>query len=72
MFRLIKVFIAFLSFSRSLATKCVFLNNKPCMIRHPIIALNPVELNYYSFVIGQEEVVMTYLQKYIFRTRQKK
>ena len=28
-----QVFIALLSFSNSLATKCVPLNNEPCMIR---------------------------------------
>ena len=34
MFRLIRqVFIALLSFSESLATKCMSSNNKPCMIR---------------------------------------
>ena len=49
MFRLInQVFFAFLSFSGSLATKCVSLNNEPCTIRSTIIDLNPVELNYHS------------------------
>ena len=38
MFRLIKqVFIALLSFSRSLTTKCMFLNNESCMIIPTII-----------------------------------
>ena len=51
MFSLIKqVFIALLSFSRSLATKCVSLNNKSYMVRPSLIDLNPVELNYYPFM----------------------
>ena len=37
MFRLIA-----LSFSESLATKCVSLNNEPCMARPTLIDLNPV------------------------------
>ena len=46
MFSLIKqVFIVLSSFSESLATKCVSLNNKPCVIRPILIDLNPVELN---------------------------
>ena len=51
MFNLIKqLFIAFLSFIRSLPTKCVSLNNEPCMIRPFLIDLNPVELKYYPFM----------------------
>ena len=38
MFRL----IVLLSFSESLATKCVSLNNEPCMARPTLIDLNPV------------------------------
>ena len=46
MFRLIKqVFIALPSFSGFLATKCVSLNNEPCMTRPTLIYLNPVDLN---------------------------
>ena len=56
MFRLIKqVFIALLSFSGSLTTKCVSLNNEPCMIRPTLIDLNPVELNYYPFLISLDK-----------------
>ena len=52
MFRLIKqVLTALLSFSGSLATKFVSLNNEPYMIRLTLIDLNPVELNYYPFMI---------------------
>ena len=56
MFRLIKqVFITLLSFSGSLAIKCVSLNNEPCMIRPILIDLNPVELNYYPFMISLDK-----------------
>ena len=48
MFRL---FIALLSFSISLATKCLFLNEEPCMARPTLINMNPVELKYYPFMI---------------------
>ena len=53
MFNLIKqVFIPLLSFSRSLATKCVSLNNEPHMIIHFLIDLNLFEFKYYSFMIS--------------------
>ena len=78
MFELIKqVFIAWLSFSRSLATKCVSLNNKACIIRPTLIDLNSVELSYYPFMIrlqkcsGSCNAAMTYLRKYVFRLKQK-
>ena len=53
MFSLIKqVFIVLLSFSESLAriakvferTKCLYLNDEPCMVRLTFIDLNPLEL----------------------------
>ena len=48
-FRLIKqVFVTYLTFSGSLTTKCMSLNNAPCFIRPAIIDLNPVELNSWS------------------------
>ena len=53
MFSLIKqVFIVFLSFNISLATKCLFLNGEPCMGRSTLIDKNPVELKYYPFMIN--------------------
>ena len=53
MFSLIKqVFIVLLSFSKSLAIKCVSLNNEPCTIRPFLIDLNPVEFKYYPFMIS--------------------
>ena len=54
MFRLIKqLFIALLSFTRSLVIKCVSLNDEPCMTRSMLADLNPVEVNY-SFMISLE------------------
>ena len=56
MFRLIKqVFIVLLSFSGSLESKCVSLNNEPCTIRPTLINLNPTELNYYPFMISLDK-----------------
>ena len=52
MFRL---FIVLLSFNSSLTsdqTKCLSLNDEPCMIRPTLIDLNPVEFNYYPFMIS--------------------
>ena len=46
------LFIVLLSFSSSLATKCLFLNDEPCMVRPTLIGLNPVDLKYYPFMIS--------------------
>ena len=46
------LFIVFLSFSEPLATKCLFLNDEPCMVRATLIDMNPVELKYYPFMIS--------------------
>ena len=54
MFRL-NVFNTLLSFSGSLANKCLFLNNEPCMIRPTFTDLNPSELIYYPFVIRLDQ-----------------
>ena len=40
------MFTVLLSFSESLATKCLFLNDEPCMIRPTLMNMNPVELKY--------------------------
>ena len=51
LFSLIKqVFIVLLGFSISLATKCMFLNDEPCMGRPTLVGLNPVEHKYYWLV----------------------
>ena len=53
MFSLIKqVFNLLLNLSESLATKCLFFSNEPCMVRPTLIDLNPVELKYYPFMIS--------------------
>ena len=54
MFRL-KVLNALLSFSGSLANKCVFLNSEPFMIKPTLTDLNPAEFNYYPFVIRLDQ-----------------
>ena len=54
------LFIVLLSFSSSLArvakvfdqTKCLFVNDVPCLVRHNLIDLNPVEFKYYQFMIS--------------------
>ena len=64
------------SFSGSLATKCMSLINKPCMIRPTLVDLNHVDLNYYPFMIsldkfnGSCDALMTFLQKYVFQVKQ--
>ena len=56
MFGLIKqVFIVLLSFCKSLATKCLFLNDEPCMVRPTLIDMNHVELKYHPFMISLNE-----------------
>ena len=46
------MFVVLLSFSVSLATKCLLLNDEPCMVRPTLINMNPVELKYYPFMIS--------------------
>ena len=65
------LFIVLLSFSESLArdrTKRLFLNDESFMVRPAIIDMNPNDLKYYPFMISLNvlEVVMSYLQKYLF------
>ena len=47
--------IALLSLSRSLATKCMSLYNKPCMTTPTLIDLNLVEFNYFPSMISLEK-----------------
>ena len=77
MFWLIKqVFIELLSFSRSLTTKYMSLNDELCMIRPTLIDLNSIELNYFSFIFNLDKCngscnVVDYLStKYVFRVKQ--
>ena len=48
------LFIVLLSFSSSLATKCL-LNDEPCMVRPTLIDMNPVELKFYPFMISLDQ-----------------
>ena len=50
-----QVFIRLLIFSSSLATKYVSLSNEACMVRHTLIELNPIELNYYQFMFSLDK-----------------
>ena len=47
-------FIVLLSSSARVAdlTKCLFLNNEPCMVRPILIDMNPNKLKYYPFMIS--------------------
>ena len=38
-------------------TKCLFLNDEPCMIRPTIIDMNPVKLKYYPFMIKLNKII---------------
>ena len=64
MFSLIKqVFILLLCFSSSLAcvakvsdqTKCLSLNDEPCVVRPTLIDLNLVKLKYYAFMVSLDK-----------------
>ena len=76
MFSFIKqVFIVLLSFSKSLAAKCLFLNGEPCMVKPTLVNMSPVELKYYPFMISLNtcaKISMSYLQMYVFRKKQRK
>ena len=49
MFRLNKQeYTGVLPFSRSLATKCMSLNNEPCLARATLIDINPIKRNCYD------------------------
>ena len=56
------------------STKCVSLNNDPCMIRPTLINLNHVNFKYYPFMISIDKrsgsCNSIYLQKYVFRVKQ--
>ena len=56
MFSLIKqVFIVLLSFSSSLARKCLSLIDETCMVKSTVIDLNPVKLKYYRFMVSLDK-----------------
>lgn len=45
-----QAFTALLSFNRSLVTKCVLLNDEPCITRPAVIDLNSVDFNYVCMI----------------------
>ena len=49
------LFTVLLSFSECLATKRLFLNDKPCMVRPTLVDLNPVEIRIYPSIIGLDK-----------------
>ena len=49
------MFIVLLSFTESLAIKCVSLNDEPYMVRPTLIDLNHVELKYYPFMTSLDK-----------------
>ena len=67
------LFIVLLSYSESLPTKCLFLDNEPCMVRPILIDMYPVELKYYPFMISLNKCTEScfFLQKYVFQKKQK-
>ena len=68
------LFIVLLSFSESLATKCLFLNDEPCMVRPAINDLNLVELKYCPFMISLDKCsgsCSVLSPKYVFQKKQK-
>ena len=54
------MFIGLLCFGESLATKCMSLNNEPCMGMSFLVDLNPVELNCYPFTIKLDKFSESY------------
>ena len=50
----ITVFYVLLFYVSREQTKCLFLNDKPCMVP-TVIDLNPLELNYYPFMISLDK-----------------
>ena len=70
MFRLFVVLLSFSSYLALYQTKCLLLNDDPCMIKPTFINMNRIELKYYLFMINlknAQEVLMSYLQKYVFQ-----
>ena len=47
-----QVFIVLLSFTSSLATRFVSLNDELCIVRPTLIGLNLIKLKYYPFMIS--------------------
>ena len=54
------LFFVLLGFSRSLATKCLFLNDDPCKVRPTFIDVNPNEHKYYPFMVRLNKYTGSY------------
>ena len=50
-----QVLVVSLGFSESLETKCVSLNDEPCMVRPTLIALYLLEVTYYPFMVSLDK-----------------
>ena len=48
-------FSSFLAYLAKIGTKGLSLNAEPCMVRFTLIDLNPIELNYYPFIISSDK-----------------
>ena len=46
-------------------TKCLFLNDEPCMVRPTIIAMNPMEFKYYPFMTRLNKCNVSYNVLYL-------
>ena len=51
------MFIVLLSLGEPLATKCLFLNDEPCIVGPNLIDMNHVELKYYPFTTSLNKFV---------------
>ena len=49
------MFVVLLSFSKSLATKCLSWNNLSCIVRSTFIDFNPFKPKYYPFMISLDK-----------------
>ena len=49
------VLVSLKSFTSSLATKCLSLNDEPCMVRSALFNLNNVKFKYYPFMISLDK-----------------
>ena len=78
MFTLIKqVFIVLLNFSSFLATKFLYSNNEPYMVRPTLIDLNLLEFKCYPFVVSPDKCSEScnsandLSTKYVFQLKQR-
>ena len=71
------MFIGFLSFSGSLESKSMSLNDGQWKTRPALISLNPAKLNYYQFIISLDKCngvvihLLKYLAELVSQTKQK-